>query len=223
MLRIAKRLYYAERTYARVLELAHEEGISASRLAGFRHWLPAGAVNQKRDDAITMLHGMHACLAADPGRCRTNFVFEDSLWWHELRIHAAERGTSEDDARVLEALSRDPALRERCVAAALGWQLAGEEAQREGTSIDAGHLVDRASSLCTRLDLPDAAALDRWLAANRIARAALERLLETSAVAGRASALRGDILITTLLQFLRWTGDYTRLLEQDELLKPPPA
>ena len=223
MVRIARSLYYAERTYVRVLELAHEQGVPASTLERFRRWLPAGAVNQKRDDAVAMLLAMRACLDAQPGPRPADFVFEDSLWWHELRIRAAEIGVPDHDARVLEALSHDPVLRERCVAAALGWQLAIEEFKRDASSVDAGHLVDRASSLCSRLELADEEAVERWLAANRSSRAGLELLLETSAVAARASALRGDILIPTLLQFLRWSGDYTRLLDRCDALTPPRA
>ena len=144
MLGVAKRLYYAERTYARVMEIAEAEGIPASTLESFRRWLPAGAVNQKRDDAVTMLQVMHPCLDAGCAPGPPAFVFEDSLWWHELRVSAAETGMPGDDARVLAGLSRDPELRERTVAAALGWQLALEEVRRDGTS------------LCSRLDLPDA-------------------------------------------------------------------
>lgn len=222
MLRIAKSLFYAERTYARVLACASDEGVQPAAIEDFRRWVRTGAVNQKRDDAVAMLRSMRACLDTGAGPPPANFVFEDSLWWHELRTHAADAGLTGDDARVLEALSRDPVLRERSVAAALGWQLAVEDARREGTSVDAGHLVDRASSLCSRLELPDAQAVDRWLAANRLPRSAFEHLLETSALAARASAVRGDILIPRLLHFLRWTGDYTRLLESSAL-EPPGA
>jgi hypothetical protein len=223
MVRSARGLYYAERTYVRVLEVAHTEGVQASTLERFRQWLPAGAVNQKRDDAVAMLRAMRACLDGEVESRPADFVFEDSLWWRELRIAAAEIGVRDDDGRVLEALSHDPVLRERCVAAALGWQLAIEEFGREGSAVDAGHLVDRASSLCSRLELPDTEAVDRWLAENRTSRAGLEHLLETSAIAARASALRGDILIPTLLQFLRWSGDYAQLLDRRDALKPPRA
>jgi hypothetical protein len=168
-----------------------------------------------------MLRAMSASLDADVGPKPPNFVFEDSLWWHELRVNAAETGMRNDDARVLEALSLDPVLRERCLAAALGWQLADEEARREGASIEAGRLIARASDLCRRLDVPDAAAVERWLAANSTTRAGLEHLLEASALADRSSAMRGDILIPTLLQYLRWTGDYVRLLDRSETIRPP--
>jgi hypothetical protein len=216
MLRIARSLYYAERNYARVIEAAHAEGISPASLERFRRWLPTGAVNQKRDDALAMLRAMGACLDTNAGPRVADFVFEDSLWWYELRTHAAEAGMPDHDVRVLEALARNPALWERCRTAALGWQLAGEEARRDGATVDAGELVERAADLCRRLNLPDAAALDCWLDANRMSRAGLEHLLESGAIAARASAIRGDILLPTVLQYLRWTGEYARLLDRSD-------
>jgi hypothetical protein len=219
--RIAKHRHYPERTYAMVIERAREEGLTESMLERWRRWLPSGAVDQKRADAIAMLHAMRACLESGSPPGPVNFVFEDALWWHELRSHAAETGLTRDDRRVLEALSLDPARRARAVGAALGWQLAVEEARREGATLDAAHLIERASELCHRLELPDTAAVERWLADNRTTRAGLERLLESSAVVERASALRGDILIPTLLQYLRWSGEYGRLLESSDALTPP--
>jgi hypothetical protein len=220
MLRIARNLYYPERNYSRVIEAAHDEGVAAPILEQFRQWLRTGSVNLKRDDAVAMLQEMRACLETDAGPKHADFVFEDSLWWHELRTHAAETGLPDHDVRVLEALASDPG-RERCLAAALGWQLAGEEAQRDGATVDAGELVERATDLCRRLELPDPAAVERWLAANRMSRAGLDHLLERSAAAARASAIRGDILIPTLLHYLRWTGDYTRLLDRSDATGPP--
>jgi hypothetical protein len=220
LVRITKSLHYAERTYAEVIERARDEGLAESTLERWRTWLPSGAVDQKRADAVAMLHAMRSCLEVlrpGSGQAGTepspvNFVFEDALWWNELRTHAAETGMTRDDELVLVALSRDPALGARAAAAALGWQLAVEEARREGAAVDAARLVERASELCRRLELPDTAAVDRWLADNRTTHTGLERLLEASAVAQRAFSSRGDILVPMLLQYLRWSGDYVRLL-----------
>jgi hypothetical protein len=221
LVRIAKSLHYAERTYAALLERALDEGLAKSMLERWRRWLPSGAIDQKHADAVAMLHAMRSCLDAGSAPGPVNFVFEDALWWNEVRTHAAESGVARDDARVLEALSLDPALRARTVAAALGWQLATEEVRRECASIEAARLVERASELCHRLDLPDTEALERWLTDNRTTRAGLEQLLESSAMAERASTLRGDILIPTLLQYLRWSGDYVRLLDGRGAITPP--
>jgi hypothetical protein len=213
--RIAKGLYYAERTYVRVLEEAREAGVPASDLAGFRRWWPEGGVNQKRDDALAMLRMMRECLESEPSPRRVDFVFQDSLWWHTLRTTASESGPRRDDERVLDALRLDPLARERAVAGALGWWLARDHAARHGETTEASRLVEQAAELCSRHALPDAAAVERWLAENRCTRQDLERLLEARADAVRAAGFAGDVLLPTLLQYLRWTGEYARLLGVD--------
>jgi hypothetical protein len=210
--RIAKDLFYAERTWAHVLERGRDEGLPAAALEAFRRWLPSGSVNQKRDDAVAMLQAMRALLESDAAPKQVDFVFEESLWWWELRSNAAETGLHGDDARVLETLARDPIAWEHAVTGALGWHAAGLEAARDGRPIDAASLVDQAAELCRRHGLSDAGAVDRWLMDNRYTRGQLEQLLDASARARQATALAGDVLTPALLQYLRWTGDYRRLL-----------
>ncbi len=55
---VAKGLNYKERTYARILRLGREAGLSAYRLDNFLSWLPRGRADQKRDDAMAMLRRM---------------------------------------------------------------------------------------------------------------------------------------------------------------------
>ena len=73
-------------------------------------------------------------------------------------------------------------------------------------------LVEQASALCRRHGLPDVAAVERWLAENRYTRRELEHLMETSALAAWSLQRAGDTLTPILLQYLRWTGDYGRLV-----------
>jgi hypothetical protein len=213
--RIAKGLYYAERTYPRMLEAGREAGVPVSTLAAFRRWLPEGGINQKRADAEAMLHAMRECLESAPGPKHVDFIFQDSLWWHHMRTTASESGMRRDDERVLDALQLDPVAREHGVAGALGWWLAREYAARHGETTEAGGLVEQAATLCRRHELSDAAAVERWLVENRCTRAELERLLEARAHAARAAGLAGDVLQPTLLHYLRWTGEYARLLRLD--------
>jgi hypothetical protein len=212
--RIAKGLYYPERSYATIVELARHAALPAAPLDALWSWLPRGAVNQKRDDAIAMLETMRMFLADEPGPKQVDFVFEDSLWWEAFRAAAAESGLGADDARVLEALSSDAPARERLEAAALGWWFAGQDARRRGAAIDAVRLVDAARALCDRHGLPDADAVSRWIEHNRCDRGDLERLIEASAVAGLARGRAGDLIVPVLLLYLRWTGDYPRLHDQ---------
>ncbi len=212
LVRVAKGLYYPERTYSRLIEDAREEGALPLALEALRRWLPSGAINQKRDDAVAMLQAMRTLLDSDPAPKSVDFVFEESLWWHELKASAAQTGLRDEDARVLERLARDPVAWERAATGALGWQLAALDARQDGRSLAASTLVAQASTLCERHGLDDAAALERWLLENRCTRAQLEQLLEGGAHASSSTALSGDILTPTLLHYLRWTGDYARLL-----------
>ena len=140
------------------------------------------------------------------------FVFEETLWWHQRKTSAAETGLSPDDSAVLEALAQDRAAWDGAVAGALGWQLAQQDAERDGRLSEAVTLVEQASALCRRHGLPDAAAVDRWLAENRYTRRELEHLMDTSAHAASNLQRAGDTLTPILLQYLRWTGDYGRLV-----------
>jgi hypothetical protein len=218
--RIAKGLFYAERTYAQVLEAGREAGLPVSDLDAFQRWLPEGSVNQKHDDAVAMLNAMRECLDSVPGPRHVDFVFQDSLWWHALRATASESGTRREDERVIAALGLDPVARDQAVAGALGWWLAEQRAGRHGETTEAAGLVEQAEDLCSRHELSDAAAVERWLGENRFTRPELERLLETRAHAARAVGRAGDVLLPTLLQYLRWTGDYARLLSHDPTSGP---
>jgi hypothetical protein len=206
--RLGKGLFYAERSYARILELAREEGAAAATLDGFSRWLGSGAVNQKRDDAIAMLREIRDCVDSERQAAPVDFVFEETLWWQQLKASAAEIGLAPDDRLVLETLAGDRVAWDRAVAGALGWQLAQQDAERDGRASEAVRLVEQASALCRRHALPDAAAVDRWLAENCYTRRELEHLVEASALAAWSQQRAGDTLTPVLLQYLRWTGDY---------------
>lgn len=55
---IAKTLNYKERTYARIVRLGRECGLSSQRIDSFLSWLPHGRADQKREDALAMLRRM---------------------------------------------------------------------------------------------------------------------------------------------------------------------
>jgi hypothetical protein len=70
---LAKALFFPERSYERLLP--------AAELASLQAWLPAGRVNQKREDALAMLEAMRAFLQSDPGRAEARFHFEHTTLW----------------------------------------------------------------------------------------------------------------------------------------------
>jgi len=86
---IAKGLFYPHRQYQKITDEGLRQGLSAAQLQRFQGWIPAGRVDQQRQDAIAMLARMRKDLAAHPGPKRVNFSFEHTKYWDSL-----QRGTS---------------------------------------------------------------------------------------------------------------------------------
>lgn len=214
---IAKTLFYMERSYAHVLHRAAAAGVPGEERAAFRRWLPANAVNQKRDDALAMIRAMRACLESDPGPKAVSYVFEETNFWHLLTSRSGDlpldpHGGS--DAVVLQELRSDPQARAEAEAAALGWLLATERAHREGRSVMAADLLDQSAEFCRARGLADATAVADWLARNHCGRERLDHILATQALVAGAQGRAGSGLEAYLLAYLRWTGAYPVLLER---------
>ncbi|KAA0678891.1 TfuA-like protein [Azospirillum brasilense] len=78
---IAKALPYRERGYGRVLRLAAAEGLPEEELADFRHWLPNGRIDQKREDALDLLQTMRRWAAGGGRAPEARFHFEHTVLW----------------------------------------------------------------------------------------------------------------------------------------------
>ena len=212
---IAKELFYPERSYAHILALAAAKGAPLSQLDAFRRWLPQGAVNQKRADALLMLRTMRDFLETNPEPKQVSWTLEETDHWDLLKRRSGEIQLDPHggpDTMVLEELRRDPEALARASTAALGWWLAAEFARREGQSVDAAALLHHSAEFCRAHGLPDAAAVQTWLEQNYCRQEHLERILASQALASRAQAVAPSGLEAYLLDYLRWTGDYADLL-----------
>jgi hypothetical protein len=89
--RIGKGLFYADRAYPAILELAAQQALPKDELAALRAWLPRGRVNQKRADALSMVRAMRERLASDPGPKQVQFSFEHTDAWEAFRREATDR------------------------------------------------------------------------------------------------------------------------------------
>jgi len=89
--KVAKELFYKDRTYRAILDAAAVAGLPAAALRALADWLPSGRIDQKRRDAEAMLAAIHAQLAArSPPPCVTWRLAETAAW-HAAR-EDAERG-----------------------------------------------------------------------------------------------------------------------------------
>jgi hypothetical protein len=87
--KIAKTLFYKERTYEFVLDRAAESGLNGAELARFKDWLPTGKIDQKRLDTLAMLDAISAHIAAGTPPLRVAYKLADTAAWQAARRQAA--------------------------------------------------------------------------------------------------------------------------------------
>jgi len=97
--RIAKALFYKERSYKAMLDAAAADGLPARPLEDFAAWLPQGRVDQKRLDAEAMVAAIRAHLAAAPPPLRVTWELADTAAWREARRRAEEHGVEVNTPR----------------------------------------------------------------------------------------------------------------------------
>jgi hypothetical protein len=81
--RLAKGLYYPERSYPALLARAAREAVPATELERLRAWLPQGRINQKREEALAMLRTMREELASHPGPKKVAWWLSRTDAWEE--------------------------------------------------------------------------------------------------------------------------------------------
>jgi len=87
---LAQGLFYPERRYERVLEMARERGVAAAQLDALERWLPSGKVDQKKADAQALLSGLARREPTPAARPAPTFSFQQTEAWHRLRASLAE-------------------------------------------------------------------------------------------------------------------------------------
>ncbi len=106
-----KRLHFPDRSLA---------ALAAAAPAGLRAWLPAGAVPQKRLDAVAMLHAIAALRATAPPPFRPSFRFERALVWERFEAEATRAEQAARHAALATARGHTNTLRPEDIAAWLG-------------------------------------------------------------------------------------------------------
>jgi hypothetical protein len=232
LIRIAKDLFYHDRTFDRVLGHAAEQGMCSGELEALREWLPLGRVDQKREDALGMLQAMQTLLASDPAPMRVNYALEwTEVWDDATATSAASARTGADGSpawisndRILEELRLEANMYAAVHDRALLRFLAVREAGRRRHTLQARTQRDVLGRLRARHGLFTRAALDRWLEANAIDSERLERIVEDEARLEAISELAATTLHDALLDELRLRNDFTRFAERardkEALLEP---
>ena len=211
----AKSLFFGERNWPALLEGAAARGVAEGELAALRDWLPLGRVDQKRLDALAMLAAMQEALAAGEPM-RPAFHFEWTYLWDLFvaRSAEAEAGPSPSAERILDELRIEgpDAYGPVETRALLRVTASSGAACPAETPRDAARAT--LAAIRGRLGLFARADLDRWMSANDLDAASMDRMIEDEA---RLESLRerfGRSIDSALLDELRLSGAYARLAER---------
>jgi len=216
---LAKGLFYHDRSYDRLLQLAAEAALPEPQVEALRTWLPGGRIDQKRLDAEAMLASMAALLASDAGAKRVDYEFEWTEMWDDATVAAAgapdlDGGTGVgwlSAGRILDELRLDPAAYGAARDRALLRLLAHRETQRRQQPAATGTERAALDRLRTRHGLFRRADLDRWAEARDLDARRLEQLIAHEAQLQELVGQTTDRLDERLLDDLRLHGDYPRL------------
>lgn len=88
---IAQGLFYPDRCYPLLLRRAAEEGLPPADLEALRAFLPEGRVDQKRLDALALLHVMRERFARGSTPKQVRYHFEPTDAWEHIREQADRR------------------------------------------------------------------------------------------------------------------------------------
>jgi hypothetical protein len=212
--RVAKALFYPERTYPSIVERA---GLQPSELEAFLGWLPCGRVDQKRADALRMLRLMREHLQAGNAPASIDFRFEYTTFW-DAAVQAAGVADEEDEMVTLPAVFAElglhghTAVRARQTATLR--QLALENAALRGYAVDAPTIERLTQRFRAARRLEHEAEFEAWLEANHLTRDRFAALMRHEALAALVVPGAEHAASGRLLDQLRLTGEYRRLMDR---------
>jgi hypothetical protein len=214
-LKVAKRIWFADRTRAALLHELRAAGIPAGEVKLCAKALDEAYVDQKRLDTESLLRMLRD---RSPGQDRA----ETTLIPSHVFVAFKERDrkvTHQDVTLRLEEIARHAALHEPGFAElrdrVLDRLLVDELAWVWGIKVTDEQVAEETRRLRARLGLPDDDSLRRWLAANDVDTDWLARHARRDALARRLrdwlqNRQGKQLLVTPILDELRRSGHYER-------------
>ncbi len=211
----AKAMYFPRRTWPALMKVvAGQSGVEAE-LGRLKAWLPGGAVDQKREDALEMLAAMRDA----PERAAstaTAFRFEQTRFWEDLVRREDQRpvspGLDADQAGVLEELRLlGPSVFHSVARNALLRALA-DSPSRGSAPLPTESISAASVRLRETLGLFTREQLQTWMLENDLDQPSFDRLVESDA---RLAILTESLAQTSssyLLDEIRISGRYKSLV-----------
>ena len=219
MVQIGKNLFYPERCYSLIIERAAYQGLSSKELDALRKWLPCGQVNQKREDALTMLRVMRKRLESGLDPKTVQYYFEYTDAWDYASGSAGELYLDSDtcgdtvlvDTLLDELRIKGYAYRHARQGAMLRF-FAREEARRQGMIVSAETLQETAETFRRERGLVESKDLQNWLKQNDLDNKQFIKLMEEESKLRWIETLGEPEVTNHLLDYLRVSNEYPSLL-----------
>lgn len=216
---IGKELFYPDRSYPLLLRRASDHGLPQPELARLREWLPQGQVNQKREDALTMLRLMSRRLRQGFEPKTVSYSFQHTAMWEtacrqsgELRLDADTPPRLVPLESLLDELRLEGDQYKRQTLFALERYFAIREANRLGMIVTSEGEREAEATFRQEHDFADAEQLERWLKANGLSPHEFHALMQDEARVRWVHRLTRSLSVSSLPEQLRLSGDYCRLL-----------
>jgi hypothetical protein len=205
LVRCAKALPYPERAYSRLLGAGASLGLDPRELGAFEGWLPRGAINQKRLDALDMLRAMRQILADGKPDLAVDFTFAHTEAWEAACVRDLEtaRTTEGTSARDLLDEVRISGEYAGTVDAALSRALSLWLAPKLGGRAHGRGITDASAAFCEERGLRDQDDLRGWLERMDVALDGREQFFGDLADVRRVRRLFGTQIIAYLADTLR--------------------
>jgi hypothetical protein len=235
---LARRTFYAQRSFGRLLQEAAGAGVSAGEIAALRAWLPGGRVDRKRRDALAMLRAMAELRAREPGPKRVSYHFSYTDVWdqvarrtgrtqlspHPLAVDtsAVAQEAPGGAARVIPAALQMPILIDElrlegpraygdAVLGALARTLVMEESKRQGLEVTSELVSQTVQQVRRERGLRTLAQAQAWMASQHLDLDRFTQLVQREARLRWVAILYGPEIEQLIPDHLRMAGRYGAL------------
>ncbi|HEY6875224.1 MAG TPA: TfuA-like protein [Candidatus Dormibacteraeota bacterium] len=213
---VAKSLFYPERNYALIAERAAELKVAQGEIRVFREWLPAGRASLKHSDAMAMLQVIRERLEAGVEPKTVKYTLENSSMWESAWRLAGDAAGA--DAVLLDSVLEELRLEGEpyiyAQRAAMLRCLAVKHSYVQGLGEAGGQVALASSRFWRARHVDDEDAKLDWLRANDLDERRLAALLDDEARAAWIQALAANEAGGYMVDQLRVSGDYPRLVER---------
>jgi hypothetical protein len=221
--RIGKELFFPDRNYRVLLRCAFERGLAEADLQRFRQWLPKGRVNQKREDALTMLRLIRRRLSEGLKPKTISYFFEHTaMWefasrqWGDLRFDSDAQPCTVDLEVMLDELRLEGEQYKQHSVAALERFFAVRESESVGMTVSKRRRRETERTFRQEHSLTNDAHLEEWMKENGLTRSEFDTLMIDEARRNWAYKRNQFISISCLPEQLRLSGEYPRLMARAE-------